>query len=89
MPSRASFGTGRHIHQTGYWDNALAYNGSTPGCRRLLLEYDPAAPFDAGAPDKAGEAATRMLRRFAWDSLGACREAAIRIGCERLGIEDD
>jgi choline-sulfatase len=29
-PSRAGLATGRYPHQTGYWDNALAYDGKTP-----------------------------------------------------------
>lgn len=29
-PSRASLATGRYAHQTGYWDNALAYDGKVP-----------------------------------------------------------
>jgi cyclohexyl-isocyanide hydratase len=55
---------------------------------QLLLEYDPAPPFDAGSPDKAGPVATEQLRRFAAEGLSACREAAMRIGRERLGIGD-
>lgn len=31
VPSRASFATGRYVHQTGYWDNAIAYDGRVPG----------------------------------------------------------
>ncbi|MBT6276536.1 MAG: sulfatase-like hydrolase/transferase [Chromatiales bacterium] len=31
VPSRASFATGRHVHQTGCWDNAHAYDGSIRG----------------------------------------------------------
>ena len=31
VPSRASFATGRYVHQTGYWDNAIAYDGAVPG----------------------------------------------------------
>ncbi len=31
VPSRASFATGRYVHQIGYWDNALAYDGHTRG----------------------------------------------------------
>lgn len=29
-PSRAAIATGRYPHQTGYWDNALAYDGRLP-----------------------------------------------------------
>jgi len=29
-PSRAAIATGRYPHQTGYWDNALAYDGGVP-----------------------------------------------------------
>ena len=31
-PSRAAIATGRYPHQTGYWDNALAYDGRVPTC---------------------------------------------------------
>ncbi|MCC6195471.1 MAG: sulfatase-like hydrolase/transferase [Burkholderiales bacterium] len=27
VPARAAFATGRYVHQTGYWDNAIAYDG--------------------------------------------------------------
>ncbi len=27
VPARASFATGQYVHQTGYWDNAIAYDG--------------------------------------------------------------
>lgn len=30
VPSRASFATGRHVHQTGHWDNAFPYTGTPP-----------------------------------------------------------
>jgi len=29
-PARAAIATGRYPHQTGYWDNALAYDGRVP-----------------------------------------------------------
>ena len=29
-PSRASLATGRYPHQTGYWDNAIVYDGRVP-----------------------------------------------------------
>ncbi|MBU3063052.1 sulfatase-like hydrolase/transferase [Nocardia sp. NEAU-G5] len=31
VPSRASFATGLYPHQTGYWDNAMGYDGAIPG----------------------------------------------------------
>ena len=31
VPARASFATGRHVHETGCWDNAHAYDGDIPG----------------------------------------------------------
>ena len=30
VPSRASFHTGRYVHQIRFWDNAIAYDGSVP-----------------------------------------------------------
>ncbi len=31
VPARASLATGRYVHQIGYWDNAIAYDGRIPG----------------------------------------------------------
>ena len=31
VPARASFATGRYVHDTGYWDNAIAYDGRVAG----------------------------------------------------------
>ena len=31
VPARASFATGRYVHQIRYWDNAHPYNGRVPG----------------------------------------------------------
>lgn len=27
VPARASLATGRYMHEIGYWDNAIAYDG--------------------------------------------------------------
>ena len=37
-PSRASIATGRYPHQTGYWDNAIAYDGRVPSWMHRLRE---------------------------------------------------
>ena len=36
VPSRASFATGRYVHELGTWDNALAYDGRIPGWGHAL-----------------------------------------------------
>lgn len=38
VPARACFATGRHVHETGYWDNATAYDGRVPGWGHRLLD---------------------------------------------------
>ncbi len=30
VPARASLATGRYVHEIGYWDNAIAYDGRVP-----------------------------------------------------------
>ena len=36
IPARASFATGRYVHQTGNWDNAFPYTGAVPGWGHAL-----------------------------------------------------
>lgn len=36
VPARASFATGRPVHETGYWDNAQAYDGRVEGWGHTL-----------------------------------------------------
>ncbi len=38
VPARAAFATGLYPHQTGYWDNCLAYDGATPSWGHALQE---------------------------------------------------
>ena len=37
-PARAALATGRYIHQTRYWDNALAYDGKVPSWAHVLRD---------------------------------------------------
>ena len=36
VPARASFATGRYVHDIGYWDNAHAYEGRVEGWGHAL-----------------------------------------------------
>ncbi|MGH8616479.1 MAG: sulfatase-like hydrolase/transferase [Burkholderiales bacterium] len=38
VPSRASFATGRYVHDNGCWDNAIAYDGKLPSWMRRLRD---------------------------------------------------
>jgi choline-sulfatase len=37
-PSRAALATGRYAHQTGFWDNVMAYDGSVPSWMHRLRD---------------------------------------------------
>jgi choline-sulfatase len=37
-PSRASIATGQYPHQTGYWDNAIVYDGRVPSWHHRIRE---------------------------------------------------
>lgn len=39
VPSRASFATGRYVHTTRFWDNAIPYDGSVPSWGHRLNEH--------------------------------------------------
>ncbi len=38
VPSRASMMTGKYVHEIGYWDNAIAYDGRVPGWGHRLRQ---------------------------------------------------
>ena len=40
VPARASFATGRYVHEIGYWDNAIAWDGRVKGWPNRLQEED-------------------------------------------------
>lgn len=43
VPARAALATGRYVHQTGYWDNAIAYDGRERGWGHILQDSGIAA----------------------------------------------
>lgn len=38
VPARASFATGKYVHQTEHWDNAIPFDGSIPSWQSLLRD---------------------------------------------------
>jgi len=38
VPARASFATGKYVHQTGCWDNAMPFDGSLPSWHSILRD---------------------------------------------------
>ena len=38
VPSRAALATGRYVHRTRFWDNAIAYDGSVPSWHHRLRD---------------------------------------------------
>ena len=40
VPARAAFATGKYVHQTRYWDNAMPYDGEVPGWGHALQAQD-------------------------------------------------
>jgi cyclohexyl-isocyanide hydratase len=51
---------------------------------QLAMEYDPQPPFDAGSPQRAGEALVARQRQ-AGAQVQAAREAAVHAAARRLG----
>ena len=39
VPARASLATGLHVHDIGYWDNAIAYDGRVQGWGHVMQEH--------------------------------------------------
>ena len=49
VPSRASFQTGRYVHDIRFWDNCIAYDGSVPSWAHRLREAGHRVDFDRQA----------------------------------------
>lgn len=52
---------------------------------QLMLEYNPAPPFNAGSPESAGEALTQGLQQFAKPLLDATQAAVDAVNAKAAG----
>ena len=52
---------------------------------QLMIEYDPAPPYDAGSPGKAGKEIVDRVLRFRNATIEKARQKAIQLG-PRLGV---
>jgi choline-sulfatase len=97
VPARASFATGRYVHQIRFWDNAIAYDGSIPSWgHRLMaqghrvtsigkLHYLQTDPARNGFHE---EIETMHIAQGLGDLVGLIRdELIVRNGARRLGSE--
>lgn len=97
VPARASFATGRYVHETRCWDNAIAYNGVPPSWgHRLMaqghrvtsigkLHYKESNPKSNGFDE---EILPLHIVAGVGDLLGLIRdELPLRPGSAKLGPE--
>ena len=97
VPARASFATGRYVHQIRFWDNAIAYDGSIPSWgHRLMaqghrvtsigkLHYAGTDPARNGFHE---EIETMHIAQGLGDLAGLIRdELIVRNGARKLGPE--
>ncbi|MCC7483445.1 MAG: sulfatase-like hydrolase/transferase [Burkholderiales bacterium] len=97
VPARASFATGRHVHQIRFWDNAIAYDGSIPSWgHRLMAQGHHVASigklhYAGGDPARNGfheEITTMHIAQGLGDLAGLIRdELIVRNGARKLGPE--
>ena len=81
MPARAAFATGRHTHETGYWDNVIAYDGRVPSWAHRLSAHGHDCVsigklhyVDAEAPTGFGEQIIPMHVHDGGDVHGLIRD---------------
>jgi len=97
VPARASFATGRYVHQVRCWDNAIAYDGQPPSWgHRLMAQGHHVASigklhYTASSPRRNGfdeEILPMHIVDGVGDLLGLIRdELPRRAGALKLGPE--
>jgi choline-sulfatase len=97
VPARASLATGRYVHEIGFWDNAIAYDGSVPswGHRLMARGHEVVAigklHYVSSDPQRNGfteEIVPMHLADGDGDVVGMIRdELIVRKGAAKLGPE--
>lgn len=97
VPARASLATGRYVHQTRFWDNATAYDGSVPAWgHRLMAQGHRVASigklhYVSSDPARNGFSEEILPMHLAdgdGDVVGLIRdELIVRKGAAKLGPE--
>ena len=81
VPSRASFQTGRYVHDIRFWDNAIAYDGSVPSWAHRLKARAIASIRSASCTSAAPTTTTASPRSTC--RCTSSRASAIPIGMLR------
>ena len=97
VPARASLATGRYVHDIGFWDNAIAYDGSVPSWGHRVMEKGHQAVsigklhYVSSDPARNGftqEILPMHLADGDGDVVGLIRdELIVRKGAAKLGPE--
>ena len=97
VPARASLATGRYVHDIGFWDNAIAYDGSVPSWGHRVMEQGHQAVsigklhYVSSDPARNGftqEILPMHLADGDGDVVGLIRdELIVRKGAAKLGPE--
>lgn len=97
VPARASFATGRYVHEIRCWDNAIAYEGEPPSWGHRLMQADHRVVsigklhYKTSDPARNGfdeEILPLHIVNGVGDLLGLIRdELPVREGSKKLGPE--
>ncbi|NJK47541.1 DJ-1/PfpI family protein [Candidatus Gracilibacteria bacterium] len=63
---------------------AQLYDEETAKTIQLLLEYNPAPPFDAGSPELAGDALVKRVQHFGKELIAASLEQTKQLSIQNL-----
>src|SRR5437660_1358775 len=90
VPARASLATGRYVHDTRYWDNAMGYDGRVPGWGARLqaasvrVESIGTPPYRNGREPTGVDEANRRRAISAYYALCTMMDCHIGAICAAL-----